>query len=308
MLAHAKKSVPIGPHAVFRSLEDAEAFQQAVSAGSGYPKRGVYAAAVEAAEGRPTHRFDLGRPPTRMKPDEGWTWVHALIRRHPNGRRFAFPWDAHVRRLARQKRVPKADVVATLSDEWSGAVEIEYARSAAEAVLKRFLFATRAIPLRRGGACTRVSPGFLDSELLQSVVDAPGSALHLEPRDFEKLVADVLVSAPHTAVLLGAHSKDAGADLVVASLDDLGPTVTLVQCKRYEKTVKESTVKCLLADVLRHAATGGLLVTSSDFSRGAASLRAQFMWRIQLWRGVDLLTRFEDCGLTPHVLGVGRAQ
>ncbi|HXN32928.1 MAG TPA: restriction endonuclease [Polyangiaceae bacterium] len=140
------------------------------------------------------------------------------------------------------------------------------------------------------------------------VIGDPGSALQLGPRDFERFVADVLVCMPHTAVLLGAHSKDAGVDLVVASLGDVGPTVTLVQCKRYEKRVKEGAVKGLLADVFRHAATGGLLVTSSDFSRGAGSLCAQFMWRIQLWRGVDLLTRFEDSGLTPHVLGIGRPQ
>jgi hypothetical protein len=39
---------------------------------------------------------------------------------------------------------------------------------------------------------------------------------------------------------------------------------------------------------------------------GAASLRAQFMWRLQLWRGVDLLTRFEDSGLPQQGLAVGR--
>ena len=83
--------VPVGPHAVFRSLADAEAFQQAISVASGYPERGVYAAAIAAAEGGPVHRFDTGRSPPRMKPDEGWTWVHALVRRHPDGRRFAFP-------------------------------------------------------------------------------------------------------------------------------------------------------------------------------------------------------------------------
>jgi hypothetical protein len=206
------------------------------------------------------------------------------------------------------KRVPRPRVLRRLSNDWAGAGELEFARSAAEAVLKRFLSATPAIPVRRGGACIRVSAGFLDPELVRMVIADPGSALRLDPRDFERLVADVLVCMPHTAVLLGAHSKDAGVDLVVASLSDVGPTVTLVQCKRHEKRVTEGAVKGLLADVFRHAATGGLLVTSSDFSRGARGLRAQFMWRIQLWRGVDLLTRFEDSGLAPHVLGVGRSQ
>jgi hypothetical protein len=300
--------VPPGPHVVFSSQRKAEAFQDAVNAASGYPSRGVYASAVEAAAGRPVHRVGFGFPP-HMKPDEGWTWCHQQIVQHPHQGLFAHSLDAHVQKLARAGRVtyPRTRV-KQLSDDWCGCIALPYASSAAEAVLRRFLFSAPHIATHRQGVEIRISPGFLSLPGMRAIVANPGEALDLGPRDFERFVGDVLVARPFTAVMLGAYTKDGGADLVVATLTDGGPVITLVQCKRYDrdKVVGEVAAKSLLADVFRHNATAGLLVTSSRFTLGARRLRGQFMWRIHLWSASDLLTRFEDPALVETALAVGR--
>src|SRR5262249_16969483 len=84
------------------------------------------------------------------------------------------------------------------------------------------------------------------------------------------------------AVKLGPRGRDGGIDVFAERDGELGPELTLVQCKRYrdDQKVSEPTVKQLYADLTLRNATKGLLVTTSTFTKPALKLIEDARYRL----------------------------
>ncbi|MCE5319179.1 MAG: restriction endonuclease, partial [Parachlamydia sp.] len=92
----------------------------------------------------------------------------------------------------------------------------------------------------------------------------------LDPRKFEELVAEMLSQRGYE-ITLTPPSKDGGLDMYAARKDDLGSFLYLVECKRYTPPTKVgvSIVRSLYGVVQQKQANGGIVVTSSFFTKGA---------------------------------------
>lgn len=98
----------------------------------------------------------------------------------------------------------------------------------------------------------------------------PEELLRMHWRQFEGLAAEWFQRQGYT-VELGPGRNDGGIDLRLWK-DDVsqsGPPTVIVQCKRYKDKVDRVTVKALYSDLLFEKATGAMVVTTSDISRGA---------------------------------------
>jgi restriction system protein len=93
-------------------------------------------------------------------------------------------------------------------------------------------------------------------------------------RQFEGLAAEYF---KHTGfdVELGPGRNDNGVDIRLRpnAAPELSPTVILVQCKRQRAKIEKIIVKGLWADIVAEGADSGVVVTTSTFSPGAATIR-----------------------------------
>lgn len=105
----------------------------------------------------------------------------------------------------------------------------------------------------------------------------------LSDRQFEELVADLLSRLGYS-VHLTPPTKDGGVDIFAASKTAVGNFLFLVECKHWDprRPVGVSAVRELRGVVEASQATGGLLVTSSYFTRGARELQRESKHRITL--------------------------
>lgn len=143
----------------------------------------------------------------------------------------------------------------------------------------------RLIPLER----RLISPiGFrsgvvlaTDPLLIRYLDEHPQEVYSLTPREFEELVASLLVHAGYN-VRMSALGSDGGVDLFAERKSEFGPEMTLVQCKRnrVDRRVGEPVVKQLYADVTRRNATRGLLVTTSTFTAPALAMIEDVRYRL----------------------------
>lgn len=111
---------------------------------------------------------------------------------------------------------------------------------------------------------------FFDQRFVDFLDRNPEGLLKMNWRQFEGLTAEWFQRQGYT-VELGAGRNDGGVDLRMWK-DDLsqsGPPTVIVQCKRYKNKVDKVTVKALYSDLLFEKATGAMVVTTSDISRGA---------------------------------------
>ena len=111
-----------------------------------------------------------------------------------------------------------------------------------------------------------------DPALIRYLDATPDALKSFTSRQFEQFVGDLLSRSGYE-VKLGRKGRDGGVDAMAWRDGELGPELTVVQCKRYtEEKVGEPIVKQLYADVQLRNATRGLLVTTSFFSSDALKL------------------------------------
>jgi restriction system protein len=93
-------------------------------------------------------------------------------------------------------------------------------------------------------------------------------------RQFEGLAAEFF-KRDGFSVELGPGRNDDGVDIRLAPVEvsDGDPAVILVQCKRTRAKIDKLVVKGLWADMRAEGAEGGVIVTTSSFSPGAAATR-----------------------------------
>ena len=111
---------------------------------------------------------------------------------------------------------------------------------------------------------------FFDQRFINYLARNPSRIQDIQWRQFEGLTAEWFQRAGYE-VELGPGRRDGGVDIRLWK-DDIsksGPPAIIVQCKRYKQEVDAVTVKALYSDVQFENAKGGLIVTTSDISRGA---------------------------------------
>lgn len=131
--------------------------------------------------------------------------------------------------------------------------------------------------------------------LLQEISKNPEKVFQMKPRDFEKLVAEIFYQKGFE-VELTPETRDGGLDLIaVRNSDLLGCETVLVECKRYapHKTVGVGVVRSLLGVIQDSNATRGMIVTTSEFTKGAREFGQKHLNRITL-RGHTALMEWID--------------
>ena len=105
----------------------------------------------------------------------------------------------------------------------------------------------------------------------------------MNPRRFEELVAELL-SRHGIGVDLTEPTKDGGRDILAWADTAAGRHLYLVECKRcgQDNPVGVALVRALYCVVSSENATGGLLVTTSWFTRGAREFQASVQNRLWL--------------------------
>lgn len=114
-------------------------------------------------------------------------------------------------------------------------------------------------------------------------VEHPKDLRSIDPRQFEELVAELL-SRNGLDIELTPRSADGGRD-VLAWADTLaGRHLYLVECKRYSasRPVGVEIVRALYGVVQAENATAGLVVATSEFTKGARQFQETIKHRMDL--------------------------
>jgi restriction system protein len=129
----------------------------------------------------------------------------------------------------------------------------------------------------------------LEEELYRAVVANPDLIYKISPRDFERLVAELLDRQGYE-ITLTPPSKDGGFDMYAAKSTELGQFLFLVECKKYarERPVQVDIVRALYGTVQAKKATAGIVVTTSSFTRGAKQFQQKLKHQLHLRDYVNL--------------------
>jgi HJR/Mrr/RecB family endonuclease len=128
------------------------------------------------------------------------------------------------------------------------------------------------------------------SKIIAKLADNPTDLEKLDPRKFEELIAELLIRE-NMQVQLTPRTKDGGVDIFVEKETVFGKHLYLVECKHYNKRNKVgvSIVRSLYGIVEDKNATKGIIVTTSDFTRGVKSFADLHKNRIDLKNGDSLV-------------------
>jgi restriction system protein len=129
----------------------------------------------------------------------------------------------------------------------------------------------------------------ISEALIEELAERPQLLYDLDPRKFEKLIAELYRRRGFEATLTPA-SGDEGVDIYVVSRNDLGQTLWVVQAKRHaaENRIEAGVVRELFGTVAAKEASAGILVTTSFFQPGAIKLEREFEYRLSLKDYMDL--------------------
>jgi HJR/Mrr/RecB family endonuclease len=121
------------------------------------------------------------------------------------------------------------------------------------------------------------------SETIAKLADNPVGLMELSPRKFEELVAELLIRE-NMHIRLTRKTKDGGIDIFAEVDTILGRHLYLVECKRYAKTnpVGVSIVRSLYGVVESQNATKGIIITTSNFTRGSKTFSDSHKNRMDL--------------------------
>lgn len=121
--------------------------------------------------------------------------------------------------------------------------------------------------------------------VLQEIKTDPDTLYKIRPRDFERLVAEILRDMGYD-VHLTPESRDGGRDILAyITLPPNLRFLTIVECKRFQKNEKigPDIVKQLLFTLMHQdCANKAMLVTTAHFTSGARTLEEQHKWLLNL--------------------------
>jgi len=132
-----------------------------------------------------------------------------------------------------------------------------------------------------------------DGRVLEFFADQPESLLSASPRDFERLIAELLERLGYKNVQISQLGRDGGIDITAYIEHAVAIERLVVQCKRYKPPHKvgEPVIKQLLTDVDLRRASRGLIVTTSTLTRPAKLIVESFRHRLSYIDGDELRNR-----------------
>lgn len=112
---------------------------------------------------------------------------------------------------------------------------------------------------------------FLPITVIDAIAANPELVRGLDPRDFEKLIADLLATLEFENIILTPCSHDGGRDVIATKFISGIPLLFSFECKRYDAKIGVEIMRGLLGSVAHgHTkANKGVLVTTSTFTRDA---------------------------------------
>jgi len=114
----------------------------------------------------------------------------------------------------------------------------------------------------------------INRELIAYLAKNPERLKKINDRDFEKLVAELLVGYGWT-VELTRPTKDGGYDIFAIANDRSGVKQTwIIECKRWERKVGIEIARQLYTVKQDLRVGGAMLATTSDFTRGVKEFKA----------------------------------
>ena len=127
--------------------------------------------------------------------------------------------------------------------------------------------------------------------IIHHLAQQPQDIYSLTSRQFEELIAELLQREGYTTELTGI-SRDGGRDVLATLETPIGKQLFLVECKRFaiNRPVGVSIVRGLFGVIMAERATGGLIATTSTFSRDARMFQASLKYQIGLRDFTDLQT------------------
>jgi CheY-like chemotaxis protein len=120
----------------------------------------------------------------------------------------------------------------------------------------------------------------------------PEALRSIDPFKFESVVAELFKEEGYEVMVTPARA-DGGKDIYVYKRDPLTEAMFLVECKRYvpPNKVDVSVVRQLFGVVQQERASGGIIVTTSYFTKPAKDFAASIPYQLFL-RDFDYLTRW----------------
>jgi restriction system protein len=129
----------------------------------------------------------------------------------------------------------------------------------------------------------------INDEVFKLFTKSPQLLYQLTNRQFEEFVAELFARQGYEVNLTPA-SKDGGKDLYIATRSDLGTLLFVVECKKYapDRPVGVELVRHLYGVVESERVTGGILATTSRFTRDAKKFQESFWTRLNLKDYIEL--------------------
>ena len=128
-----------------------------------------------------------------------------------------------------------------------------------------------------------VRAGTVTDQLIRALAQQPDLLYTLSARAFEELVADLLAREGY-AVTLTSATRDGGKDVIVACTSTIGNFAYYVECKRFarEHRVGVPVVRELYGAVQADRVTGGIVATTSFFTKDALAFQSQVPYQVAL--------------------------
>jgi deoxyadenosine/deoxycytidine kinase len=143
-----------------------------------------------------------------------------------------------------------------------------------------------------GGIILDTSPEFqyiksdirvVNESILQKIKLSPNDIYNLTSRQFEEMVAELMINRGYQVDLTKA-TRDGGKDLIIANHTDIGNFLYYVECKKYaaNNPIGVNLVRELAGTISADRVTAGIMITSSYFSPDAIQFSENFRHQISL--------------------------
>jgi restriction endonuclease Mrr len=101
------------------------------------------------------------------------------------------------------------------------------------------------------------------------------------PKRFEEIVTNVFKQNGYLATHVG-KAGDNGVDIIAIHENNISPINYLIQCKHLKNKIGVSTIRELYGVKTDLKASKAILVTTSDFTKGAMQFAEKNTWEIEL--------------------------
>lgn len=126
--------------------------------------------------------------------------------------------------------------------------------------------------------------------LIDSLKKQPKNLHNITPREFEKLLAELLRDMGWD-VELTKQTRDGGADILAYLNTDVGKILCLVEAKHYreDRKIGVELVRTLYGTLCDYQANSAMMVTSSSFTKGAKEFQQKHEYQLTLREYSDII-------------------